>query len=159
MGGVDRSDQGMWYYLNIHKTLKWWKKVFVYILEVSYVNSWIIWKALHPGTRQRPEKFCFAIVDGLLEGYVRPGGRPGRRSVDAPNRLTERHFLAVNRYLTPAGRPSKPDCIVCSNRAVRRHQTEYMCAQCNKPMCPAPCSRRYHTLMDYKIDCLPGCHQ
>ena len=29
-GGVDRADQGMWYMLNIHKTLKWCKKVFVY---------------------------------------------------------------------------------------------------------------------------------
>ena len=159
MGGVDRADQGMLYYLNIHKTLKWWKKVFVYLLEVSYVNSWIIWKALHPGNRQRPEKFRFAIVNGLLEGHVRHGGRAGRRSTDAPNRLTERHFLTINHDVTPAGRPSKPDCVVCSNRAVRRHQTEYICIECNKPMCPAPCFRRYHTLMDYKADCVPGLHK
>ena len=33
-GGVDRADQGMWYMLNIYKTLKWWKKVFVYLLVV-----------------------------------------------------------------------------------------------------------------------------
>ena len=42
MGGVDRADQAMWYNLNIHKTLKWWKKVFMYLLEVSFVNSWIL---------------------------------------------------------------------------------------------------------------------
>ncbi len=136
-----------------------WKKVFIYLLEVSYVNSWIIWKSFHPGSRQHPEKFRFAIVPGLLEGYTRQGGRPGQRSNDAPARLTERHFLTINRELTPAGRPSKPDCIVCSNLEVRRHQTELMCIQSEKPMCAAPCFRLYHTHVNYKADCVPGFHK
>jgi hypothetical protein len=45
MGGVDRADQAMGYTMNIHhvhKTLKWWKKVFMYLLEVSFVNSCIL---------------------------------------------------------------------------------------------------------------------
>ena len=159
MGGVDRADQGMWYYLNIHKTLKWWKKVFVYLLEVSYVNSWILWKSLNPGKRQRPENFRFAIIHGLLEGYTRQGGRPGRRSIDAPSRLNERHFLVITRHLTPNGRPSKPDCIVCSNRKVKRHQTELFCIQCRTPVCAAPCFMRYHTLVHYKADCIEGYHK
>ena len=159
MGGVDRADQGMWYHLNIHKSLKWWKKVFVYLLEVSYVNSWIIWKSLHPGIRQQPDTFRNAIVHGLLDGLVRQNVRPGRRSLDRPARLTERHFLTMNKERTPAGRPSKPDCTVCSNRAVRHHQTEYLCIECNKPMCPVPCFMRYHKLIDYKADCVAGFHQ
>ncbi len=159
MGGADHADQGMWYNLNIHKTLKWWKKVFVYLLEVSYINSWIVWKSMHPGTRQYPEKFCLTIVHGLLDGYVRQGGRPWRRTGDAPSRLTERHFLAVNRDLTPAGRPSKPDCVVCSSRAVRRHQTYLVCIHCEKPMCAAPCFQHFHNLVEYKVDCVPGYHK
>ncbi len=70
MGGVDRADQGMWYMLNIHMTLKWWKKVLVYLLEVSFVNSWTVWKALHPGKCLKQEKFPCAIVYGLVDGYA-----------------------------------------------------------------------------------------
>ncbi|XP_038065704.1 piggyBac transposable element-derived protein 4-like [Patiria miniata] len=158
MGGVDRADQGMWYYLNIHKTLKWWKKVFVYLLEVSYVNSWIIWKRLHPATRLKPEKFRYAVIHGLLEGHVPPDVRPGRRSIDQPLRLTERHFLKHITAVTAAGRKSRPDCVVSSNRSVKRHQIEYACEECNLPMCPVPCFRRYHTLVDYKANCEPGYH-
>ncbi len=115
MGGVDRANQDMWYMLNLHKTLKWWKKVFIYLLEASFVNSWIIWKALHPGMRLKRDKFRFAIVHGLLDGYAKADARPGRRSIDQPRRLTDCHFPKCLNATTSAGRHSRPDCVVCSN--------------------------------------------
>ncbi|XP_033110093.1 piggyBac transposable element-derived protein 4-like [Anneissia japonica] len=33
MGGVDRADLQIWMYLHIHRSMKWWKKVFIYLLE------------------------------------------------------------------------------------------------------------------------------
>ena len=31
MGGVDQADRAIWTYLHTHKTLKWWKKIFMYM--------------------------------------------------------------------------------------------------------------------------------
>ena len=75
------------YVERVYKTLKWWKKMFIYLLAVSYVNSWIMWKTLHHGTRQKREKFRVAGVHGLLDGYVKSNSRPGWRSIDQPRRL------------------------------------------------------------------------
>ncbi|XP_033125569.1 uncharacterized protein LOC117123679 [Anneissia japonica] len=81
------------------------------------------------------------------------------RGIKMPfKRLTERHFVAVNKGRTPLGQPSKPQCIVCSNPAVKRHRTEFICEQCILPMCPAPCFKRYHTMADYKTTCSDAYH-
>lgn len=39
MGGIDRADKAMTYYMVLHRTCKWWKKVFFYLLEVCFCNS------------------------------------------------------------------------------------------------------------------------
>ena len=46
MLGVDKLDQMMSYYSFLHKTVKWWRKVFFWILEVATVNAYIIYKVL-----------------------------------------------------------------------------------------------------------------
>ena len=45
MLGVDKLDQLMSYYCFLHKSVKWWHKVF-WILEVAVVNAYIIYKEL-----------------------------------------------------------------------------------------------------------------
>ena len=43
MGGVDLTDQYLSYYsLTTRRTLKWWKKVLWCLIDVSVLNSWII---------------------------------------------------------------------------------------------------------------------
>ncbi|XP_071954166.1 piggyBac transposable element-derived protein 4-like [Antedon mediterranea] len=160
MGGVDRADRLLWTYLNIHRSLKWWKKVFFYLLEVSFVNALIIYRSFRPDAIVRSDKVRLDLIDGLLANYQRPNPRPGRRSTDQPQRLTERHYPAVNPKKTPAGRRSEPDCFVCSKRGpgCKRHQTKHICAQCEKPMCTVPCFGRYHSLQDYKADCTKEYH-
>ena len=48
MSGVDRLDQKISYYPFTRKTMKWPKKVFFYLLEVSLWNSFVIYKAKNP---------------------------------------------------------------------------------------------------------------
>ena len=36
MGGADMLDRQIWTYLQTHACLKWWKKLFMYLLEVTY---------------------------------------------------------------------------------------------------------------------------
>ena len=46
MLGVDKLDQLMAYYSFLHKSVKWWRRVFFWLLEVDVINSYIIFKEL-----------------------------------------------------------------------------------------------------------------
>jgi len=49
MGGVDLTDQYLSYYtLTNRKTVKWWKKVFWRLIDMSILNSFIIFKTNFP---------------------------------------------------------------------------------------------------------------
>jgi len=159
MGGVDLADQKLQVYLSVHRTLKWWKKIAIYLLEATFVNSSIIWKALNPANKVRIDKFRMTIITGLIathHRHITPA-----RNVDAPYRLVGRHFIGINSARTPKGAQVKPECEVCSNRAKEngRCQTIYICKTCGTPLHPYPCFERFHTLIAYKIDCYKGFHK
>lgn len=154
MSGVDLVDQKIITYLSVHRTLKWWKKIFVYLLEATFVNSCIIWQTLHPGERFYVNKFRVAVIRGFVEGYERSCPNPGRRysQLEPLNRLTERHFPAKNPRTTPSGKPARPDCAVCSVRKTPkgRRQTQFICKQCDVPLHPDECMELYHTNAQYR---------
>lgn len=162
MGGVDLADQQTQYCVLLHRMLKWWKKLFICnLLEVSVVNSKIIFKELPNNVNKRikTEKFRLDIIQGLLEGYEIPNRPFQRPTTNPPLRMSARHFPSLNPKMIGGGRRSNPDCEVCSNRSKKRHQTQHYCADCNKPLCPYPCFERYHTLKDFKIDCNAELHK
>ena len=49
MLGVDRLDQLMGSYSFLHKSIKWWRKVFFWMLEVVVVNTYIIYQDANKG--------------------------------------------------------------------------------------------------------------
>lgn len=161
MGGIDRADKAMTYYMVLHRTCKWWKKVFFYLLEVCFCNSLIIWRASHE-KRINAEQFRLRVIHGMLHGYNRPVTRTVGRPIvdrDRPDRLIGGdHYLGKNPQKLPNGKPSRPDCVVCSDRKKKRHQTEYICKKCNKAMCPLPCFERWHSLLNYKVECTVQLH-
>ena len=55
MGGVDRADQLVALHMNIHKSTKWWKKVFFHLLETSMSNASVLFKKFYDAKRFRPE--------------------------------------------------------------------------------------------------------
>ena len=54
MLGVDKLDQLTTYYSFLHKSVKWWRKVFFWALEVSVVNAYIIYRELVISRSERP---------------------------------------------------------------------------------------------------------
>ena len=138
------GDQMVLYYGFFHRSLKWWKRVFFHLLDVTLVNSHILYN-ISSGSKTTHLDFRLSVAKGLLQGLEQP--RPRRSaSSDLPLRLTERPFPEP----VPDGK--RPDCAVCSNRGARkRHQTGYRCKLCHTPPCLYPCFERYHTLKDYKL--------
>lgn len=162
MGGVDLCDQQMSYNMNQHRCLKWWKKlVLCNLLEITFANSKVIWKAMNPraGQHCKSDRFRLSVIHGLLEGYARSRPSFRRPALDPPARLLERHRPGANPSMTPAGRRSSRDCVVCSDRSKKRCETQWWCVECRKPMCGEPCWGRYHSLVDYRIQCTADLHQ
>ena len=135
------GDQLVLYYGFSHRSVKWWKRVFFHLLDVSLVNAQIVFKtATHSNISQL--EYRIAVAQGLLEDFQRH--HLPEPAAMLPGRLTERAFPEP----LPDGK--RADCKVCSNRAVgERHQTKYRCKLCHTPLCIYPCFEKYHTLKDY----------
>ena len=153
MLGVDKLDQMMSYYSFLHKTIKWWRKVFFWILEVATVNAYILYKVLAEKRGERPMShlaFRRRLILSLSEpirSSVTPRARPGPRASDSIERLRQvPHFLQKG--------TKRRDCVVCSDREEggTRHLSLYTCGTCtDKPsLCPAGCFQAYHTQRRYR---------
>lgn len=63
--GVDRSNQLSLEFSHPHKSTKWWKVLFDYILQVCMANAFIIYTHYHPKTNHK--SFILGIIEGLLK--------------------------------------------------------------------------------------------
>ena len=151
MNGVDIVDQYTVSYPFTRRTLKWWRKVAFWLLEVCVTNSYILYRE----TVSRPASHIVyrrAIVESLAGCYLasspsRPRtGRPRKRTLSDATRLNGHlHLLAQGSHTR--------ECVVCSNSAGgRRKRTYYYCKTCpnNPNMCPTECFERYHTLVHFR---------
>ncbi|XP_063609506.1 piggyBac transposable element-derived protein 4-like [Penaeus indicus] len=83
MKGVDLSDQLAQSYPATKKTIKWYKKVFFYMLDMTTVNALAVHRAL--GGRFSQYKFRTELVRELLQH----GGRPGSFRRNPPQNQPE----------------------------------------------------------------------
>ena len=131
-------------------TVKWWRRAFLYLLDMAVVNSYILYTLKHPDKKRRltHEQFRVQLATDLLSaaGDIAVSHQgPHRHSSQPVARLTERHFLA-SLGRNDAGCPIQQDCVVCSKRKGKgRKTTTYQCRECNLPMCVVPCFELYHT--------------
>ena len=152
MLGVDKLDQMMSYYSFLHKTIKWWRKVFFWILEVATVNAYILHKVQAEKRGERPNThltFRQQLILSLSEpirSSVTPRARPGPRVSDIQRLRPVPHYLQKG--------TKRRDCVVCSDREEggTRHLSLFMCGTCSdKPsLCPAGCFQAYHTQRHYR---------
>ena len=60
------------YYGFAHKSVKWWKRVFFHVLDLSLVNAHILYQA--SGNKLTQLEFRQAVAKSLLEGFERQQG-------------------------------------------------------------------------------------
>lgn len=99
MGGVDRSDMMLSSVECVRKSVKWYKKVYFHLLDLTLLNAHALYVSL---TRKKItlSKFQHMLIKEILEHYHQPSDeqpRSGRRSAasDSPLRLTARHFITT----------------------------------------------------------------
>ena len=101
---------------SVRKMIKWYKKLFFHMLDVSMLNAYILYKEKKQVTLQFTD-FRLQVIRQILDKYgSQRDPRRGRPSTDKPLRLTARHFPS----LTSGG---KRRCIVCSTTVKRQKKT------------------------------------
>ena len=70
MGGVDRADQFLSYY--IHRTVKWWRRAFFFLLDMAVVNSYVLYTFNNSNSKARlsHEQFRIQLAKELLTSDV-----------------------------------------------------------------------------------------
>ena len=142
MMGVNRMDQMMSSYSFERKLIKWWRKVFFWMLEVLINNAHVLYK-LHTSTTQKltMKEFRRELAVQLCQDVVRAEPHPIRRHDQTLESLCGRHFAEKSK--------KRRDCRVCSNknRGGQRRLVNTFCAICSdKPfLCIGECYKVYHT--------------
>ena len=158
MGGVDLADQLLKYYHIDRRTIKWYKKLFFHLLDMSVHNACVLFKA-SSNSKKSTLQLRLQLIDELLQNAgpdpsCRGGvaGRPRSVGNDLARLNTLNHYPSLNPTSETTGRVKFRQCRVCNkgNRSQAtdrsRVETTYCCLECGSvPLCPAPCFRIWHT--------------
>ena len=99
-GGVDLRDQMMNYYSFLCHSVKWWRKLFIHMLNMLILIAYILNKmfGVHQMTHDEfiEEIVHFLIKEGIKDAHIEMPGQGSRRKSKKWNdfyRLNERHFM------------------------------------------------------------------
>ncbi|KAJ8951661.1 hypothetical protein NQ314_007654 [Rhamnusium bicolor] len=126
MGFVDKSDMLKSCYELDRKSKKWWHRIFFHFVDLTLVNSFIIFKNLTTGTGMSLKEFKIAVATGLI-GADPQIPKLGRRSVDKPstsNKFKIQVPLEIKTDKAAHQHGSKVRCTHCSTKAVP-HRTRW----------------------------------
>lgn len=133
MRAIDRHDQLLSYYSCEHKTMRWYKKIIIHIIQICLVNAFLLYRKINNSTIELYD-FRKGILQNLLPNV------PGL--AQSPN---ERIHLPI---LLPShgGRVSRKRCRICYKKTKKNNQVLYGCPDCPgfPGLCLTPCFREYH---------------
>lgn len=142
MGGTDLLDENTSRYRISIRRKKWWWSIFTWILDVSVVNAWTIYRQYEPLTQLQ---FRRQIVQTYLTRYGLPPKGPGRpatsRSSVTLNRVSDDlRYDGRNHLLVPNENKKRRRCAAegCSS-SVRTK-----CRKCDVGLC-VECNEMFHT--------------
>ncbi|XP_068122476.1 piggyBac transposable element-derived protein 4-like [Hyperolius riggenbachi] len=147
MGAVDLADQVLAPYKIDRKRKAWYKKVALYLMQVSIHNAFLIYKKAGNGGTFL--KFQEQVITSLIFQSGQPAMNPDLLVSEDVIRLHARHFPAPLPPTTSKQHPQKR-CKVCRRNGARR-DTRYHCPQCpsKAALCLVPCFEVYHTVFRY----------
>ena len=123
MKGVDKSNQLISYYEINRKTYKWWKKIFYHLIDVSIVNSFIIFKKIN-NTSITQKNYRLEIVREIIKKYNKTIGNIKQNPKE---------------IYYPVKHDKQLTCIKCSFRknfiTKKAPTTLYHCNICNINLC------------------------
>jgi hypothetical protein len=118
MGRVDTADQYCVTYCFFRRTLKWWRKLFFWGLEVSVINAYILYVESYKNSFQSndPHKVREGDSHGLCWGFPLSWWCMHKRKNFHVRQPAETEWNAARDY--PTSREKTKIAIVCSKRNV-----------------------------------------
>lgn len=137
MSGVDRKDQMLSYNACDRKTIRWYKKIGLNIVQILLLNAWHLYQR-YSGSKTSFHNFRFSIIEDLVEEKTSPRKilkAPAPTMVHLPSHLPRQE----------GGKVKRKDCRVCRGKKIRS-ATTFCCLLCpdNPGLCLEPCFRVYH---------------
>ncbi|KAJ8927974.1 hypothetical protein NQ314_019500 [Rhamnusium bicolor] len=146
MGAIDKTDMLLSSTESVRKTIRWYKKVFFHLLDLSILNAHVIYK-MKTGENIPLLQFQIKLIKEIVEKYqkFKPRASSSKNiGQDAPMRLVARHFPSHVEKNEKKNKLMAKRCVVCRKHKIRK-ETTYKCAQCNVPLCIFKCFEKYHT--------------
>ncbi|XP_035241192.1 piggyBac transposable element-derived protein 4-like [Anguilla anguilla] len=146
MGGVDLSDQLIQYYTTQHKTMRWYRKLFLHFLDIAATNAYILHKELSSLGQQEamPHKAFMEELTAQLCGVSQKAPNVTRREcydhVPVP---TASQTLDASKVAS-IGRKT---CKLCRMDFGKKQNTPWKCKECDVPLCLQPdrnCFAKWH---------------
>lgn len=142
MCGVDRFDQLLERYAIGLRSVKWWHRIFYYLLDLAIVNSYI------SKTHDKPRKedqltFRLNLARQLILGYSsrKRRGRPvfiSSKKIAVPEEI---RLSGVGTHFPETGTYRR--CKLCSTKAIEK-RTKFVCSACKVPLCITECFSKFH---------------
>ena len=132
MQGVDLLDQRMSYYPYPHKSLKWWKYLFVFYLEVAINNSYLLYCKQH--SKKTFVEYRLELVKSLTYRET-IGNKRLRTPLTMEQKYAKKRLImdtANHHTLLSTGKAQT--CDICKYQGSRNSRTTLKCNECNKPM-------------------------
>ena len=135
-------DQMTAYYSFGRKSIKWWRKVFFWMLEVMINNAHVLYTRHTSSPRKLSQlEFRRALAVSLCQELPARTTLTHHRHDQTLERLRGQYF--------PGKAPKRKDCRVCCQRGEggERHLTSIICETCSDhpPLCIERCFQTYHT--------------
>lgn len=145
MESVDKTDMLLSSIECIRKTIKWYKKLYFHLIDLSLLNSYSVYSTI-TGKKIPLAQFQLVLIKQIVEKYktVKTSkiGRPTSTTME-PLRLVSRHFPS-DVPPTKSGKFGRRKCVVRKINK-KRTDTRYMCKICDVGLSPTHCFENFHT--------------
>ncbi len=145
MGLVDESDAMISSIDCARNTLKWYKKFFFHLLDITMLNAHIIHR-VKSGKKSKLKKIVVEVIRQLLSehGLERPA--PGLHSASGnPTRLTGRRFIPTMKASPESRKNVSRELATCADTQHAASNSAETPA--TTALCLEPCFEQYHTLL------------
>lgn len=135
MKAIDRHDQMLSYYSFEHKSLRWYKKVIIHVMQILLVNSFLLYNKYN-SKKLTLYDFRLSVIKSIIEPHLPPTlQRPLMNKIHCIMKLPK----------DTHGKTKRRRCNQCWRTLKKRVQTAFACEDCpGQPGLCIECFRPHH---------------